>query len=196
MRNALVARGVDAMSCDLLPSETERPDGWDGHYRGDLIELLDDPEYNFDIGIFHPDCTFLCNSGVRWLRIQPGRFKNMLKARKFFLRCWNEKRIDKIAIENPIPHHHAKLPPYTQIIQPWMFGDYETKATCLWLKHLSPLVRHYATAEDCRRALGLPVGTKPKARVHLASPGPDRWKERSRTSPGIANAMAEQWGTT
>jgi len=192
VRNAFVLKGHDAMSCDLLASETERPDGWDGHYQGDVRDLLSDKSYSFDLMIAHPPCTYLCNSGVRWLapggKLDPSRHKLMMKACDFFaLLYWTD--IPRIAIENPVMHNYArdylwsawKVPTFTQSIQPWQFGHGETKRTCLWLRGLPPLT------PTC-------IVKGREARVHRMSPGPDRWKERSRTYQGIADAMASQWG--
>lgn len=134
--------------------------------------------------IAHPPCTYLANSGVRWLHTQDGRWPKMEAAAEFFKRLLNAP-VERIAVENPIIHGHAKYiieADQDQTIQPWMFGHGETKATCLWLKNLPPLV-----------PTNIVEGREP--RVHHASPGPDRWKERSRTLPGIAKAMAEQWGS-
>jgi hypothetical protein len=188
----MVKKGHDAMSCDLLPSETERPDGWDGHYQGDVLELLSDSSYHFDLMIAHPPCTYLCNSGVRWL--SPGGVLNMerhnlmMKACDFFAELYWSK-IPHIAVENPVMHKYArdylmstwKIPTFTQSIQPWQFGEGDTKRTCLWLRNLPPLKP--SNIVDGR------VG-----RIHLMGPGPNRARERSRTYQGIADAMAEQWG--
>jgi site-specific DNA-cytosine methylase len=178
VRNAFVRAGHDAMSCDLLPSETERPDGWDGHYQGDIVELLEDKSYSFDMMIAFPPCTHLAVSGARWFETKQ---KEQRKAIWFFLRLVRDK-IPKIAVENPvgIMSTHYRKP--DQIIQPWQFGHGEVKATCLWLKNLPK-------SEPTK----IVSGRKP--RVHYASPGPNRWKERSRTLQGIANAMADQWGS-
>lgn len=179
VRDAFAARGHDAWSCDLLP--TERPGN---HIQGDAVEVA--WRGIWDLMVFHAPCTFLANSGVRWLNIVDGKITNaerrqeMLWAARFFRHLLSAP-VKKIAGENPIPHKYAGLPKYTQIIQPWQFGHGETKATCLWLKGLPELIP--TNIVDGRTA-----------RVHRASPGPDRWKERSRTLPGIANAMAEQWG--
>ena len=172
VRDAFAKLGHDVLSCDLLP--TEKPGN---HYQGDVTEILNE---KWDLMIAHPPCTYLCNSGVRWLYSQKGRWLKMEDARKFFMLLYTAN-IPKICVENPIPHRHANLPPYTQIIQPYMFGHGETKATCLWLKNL-PLLT--PTNEVKGR----------KARVHYEPPGIDRWKNRSRTYAGIATAMAEQWG--
>jgi site-specific DNA-cytosine methylase len=177
VRNAFVAAGHDAMSCDLLPSETERPDGWDGHYQGDVRDLLADPSYAFDLMIAHPPCTHLASSGARWFK---DKLADQAEAIEF-VRLLAAAPIAKIAIENPIGVLSSRWRKPDQIIQPWQFGHGEVKATCLWLKGLPPL-----------EPTEIVEGRTP--RVHYASPGPDRWKERSRTLPGIAAAMAAQWG--
>src|SRR5271170_2661862 len=181
VRRAFRARGHDAWSCDLLPAEDSSPAyrALD-HYQCDVREVIG---WSWDLLIAHPPCTYLSNSGVRWLyRGGKGKKKNwarwlaMRRAAQFFRMLLNAP-IGRICVENPIPHGYARLPAYSQIIQPWQFGHGEIKATCLWLKGLPPL-------EPTRIVKGR------KARVHRASPGPDRWKERSRTLTGIAAAMA------
>ena len=182
VREAFRARGHDAWSCDLLPAE----DGSPHHYEGDIFPAI--MHRPWDMMIAHPPCTYLANSGVRWLvkdgKFNPVRMHHMQDA-IWFWRQLRDAPIQRIAIENPIPHKHAKVKmgDYTQIIQPWQFGHGETKATCLWLKNLPKLV-----------PTNIVEGRTP--RVHHASPGPDRWKERSRTLTGIAEAMADQWGIT
>jgi hypothetical protein len=137
----------------------------------------------WDLGIFHPECTYLCNSGVRWLKTEAGRIAKMEAACAFFLKCWSAP-IKRIAIENPIMHGHAKKLigiHQTQTIQPWQFGHGETKATCLWLKNLPALTPTNIVAGRI-------------ARVHTMAPGPERRANRSRTYDGIGAAMASQWG--
>lgn len=180
VRDAFTARGHEAMSCDILPSETP---GW--HYEGDVRDVLDG---SWDLAVFHPPCTYLANSGVRWLYGGKGtkrdqlRWNAMLDAAVFFSDLLNA-RIPRIAVENPTMHRHARdiigSGP-TQTIQPWQFGHGETKATGLWLKGLPPL-----------RPTDVVAGRE--QRVHRMAPGPNRWRERSRTYPGIAEAMADQW---
>jgi hypothetical protein len=179
VRRAFRASGHDAWSCDLLPAEDGEQEF---HLTGDVLNYLD-PAKAFDLMIAHPPCTYLANSGVRWLDTQPGRRNKMRDAAAFFIKL-QRCNIPRIAIENPIPHKHAKqwIGKYSQLIQPWQFGHGETKATCLWCKNLPPL-----------RPTKIVDGRAP--RVHYVSPGPDRWKERSRTLHGIAEAMADQWGT-
>ena len=174
VRDAFRARGHDAWSCDLLP--TERPGK---HIQGDVLERLDD---GWDLGIFHPPCTRLCNSGVRWLA-ERNLWNDLLKAGNFFRKLL-EVDIPKICIENPIPHKYAVNiigRKYDQIIQPWQFGHGETKATCLWLKGLPKLIPTNIIAGRDNR-------------IHKMSPSKNRGKLRSITYTGFAEAMAEQWG--
>lgn len=176
VRRAFEVRGHDAWSCDLL--ESERPGN---HIVHDAVEVANDPGSKWDLVIAHPPCTYLCNSGVRWLKDNPERWMRMYESAKFF-RALLYCRAHRCAVENPIPHGHAKLPRWTQKIQPFEYGHGETKATCLWLRNLPTLV-----------PTNIVEGRTP--RVHHASPGPERWKERSRTMQGIADAMAAQWGS-
>jgi hypothetical protein len=171
VRRALRDRGVDAYSCDLLPSEDDSPH----HLRGDVLEVIND---GWDLGIFHPPCTDIAVSGARHFKekIADGRQEGALE----FVRKLMGANIPKIAIENPVSVISSKIRKPDQIIQPWMFGHGETKATCLWLKGLSKLSP--TNVVDGR-----------EARIHRMPPGKDRWKERSRTFEGIARAMAEQW---
>lgn len=184
VRDAFLERGHDAISCDLLPTEREGP-----HYQGDVIEYMF--KERWDLIIAHPPCTFLANSGVRWLynkdkSLNMERWEHMTMACGFFKTFLHYpwQRCKKIAIENPIQHKHAREMigvDYDQIIQPWQFGHGETKTTCLWLKNLPQLVPTNIVSGR-------------EGRVHSLAPSKDRWKERSRTYPGIAQAMAEQWG--
>jgi len=176
VREAFRAKGHDAWSCDLLPTETLGQ-----HIQGDVLEILDE---DWDLMIAHPPCQYLCNSGVRWLKNNPDRVFEMKFASVFFKTLFECDDIPMIAVENPIQHKYARQiirHNYSQIIQPWMFGHGETKATCLWLKNL-PLLKPTNIVDG--RA----------GRVHREPPGPDRWKNRSRTYRGIAEAMADQWG--
>jgi hypothetical protein len=205
VRRQFRALGHNAWSCDLLPAD----DGSPHHIQGDVLEALGRlTKYGFlrghpklpnkwDLLIAHPPCTYLCNSGVRWLWghatknilvRDEARFEKVRAASLFFCALLNSG-IPKIAIENPIPHKHAALPPYSQIIQPWMFGHPETKATCLWLKGLPLLVPTRNVREVMLRR-----PTAKRNRIHNLPPGPDRWKQRSKTFTGIARAMAQQWG--
>lgn len=194
MRRAFAARGHDAWSCDLLPAE----DGSNHHIRGDVRDHLGD---GWDLLIVaHPPCTRLCNSGVRWLHVPPpGRTLADMQAElhegaALFSACWNAP-VERVAVENPVMHKHARalLPgdlPKPQIVQPWWFGDAAFKATGFYLRGLPAL------SPTDKLAPPKP-GTdahKQWSAVHRASPGPDRWKFRSRTFAGVANACADQWG--
>lgn len=178
VRDAFIRHGHDAISFDLLESESN----FGEHVQVDVEELGHSYFKKFDLAICHPPCTYLTNSGVRWLHTQPGRWEKMNEAIEFFKFCLNLP-ISKIVVENPIQHKYAREgigQKYAQIIQPWMFGHGETKATCLWLKNLPKL--EPTNIVDGR-----------VQRIHNMAPGPDRWRERSRTFTGIAEAMAEQW---
>lgn len=175
VRDAFLERGHDAISCDLLPTEVDGP-----HIVGDCTQM---DWSNYDLIIAHPPCTYLTNSGVRWLHSQEGRWELMLKGVAFFNWCLSLP-CDRIVVENPIMHGYAKqriLRDYDQIIQPWQFGHGETKATCLWLKGL-PLLEPTNIVD----------GRKPT--IHMLPPSKDRWKIRSKTYYGIAQALAEQYG--
>lgn len=171
VRDAFLALGHDAMSCDLLPTEAPGP-----HYEGDVRDVLD---YPWDLLVGHPPCTHLSVSGARHFEAKrmDGRQQSAVS---FFMLLANAP-IPKIAIENPVCIMSSLWRKPDQIIQPWQFGHGETKATCLWLKGLPQLV-----ATD--------VVDGREARVHRMPPSQDRWKERSRTYAGIAHAMAMQWG--
>jgi len=186
VRRAFAARGHEAWSCDVLPAE----DRSNHHIVGDVRDILAD---GWDLlMVAHPPCTRLCNSGVRWLSVPPaGRTADDMRAEleagaDLFSACWNAP-IERIAVENPVMHRHAKalIVNYAepaQTFQPWQFGDGEAKRTCLWLKGLPPLVPTHPDkpAEIVHRVWRMP-------------PGPERQKERSRFFPGVAAAMAEQW---
>lgn len=178
VRDAFISLGHNAISCDLLPTDVPGP-----HYQGDVLDLISgDNAKKFDLLVAHPPCTRLANSGVRWLK-ERDLWEEMRQGAIFF-RKFLDCDIPLIAVENPIPHKYALEiigKKYTQIIQPWQFGHGETKATCLWLKGLPNLIPTNIVSGR-------------EQRIWLLPPGPDRWKERSRTFHGIANAMAEQWG--
>lgn len=169
-------RGHEAYSCDLM--DTEGNPAW--HIKDDILNHLDD---GWDMGIFHPPCTRICNSGVRWLD-ERNLWDEMRQAAEFFKTLMNSN-IPKRALENPIPHRYALEiigRKYDQIIQPYHFGDPESKATCLWLFNLPPLFAKFSGGEGIRQS------------VFLTSPGENRAKIRSRTFNGVAQAMATQWG--
>jgi len=171
VRDAFLRRGHAAMSCDLLPTESDGP-----HYVGDVRDVLG---MGWDLMIAHPPCTRLAVSGARWFNL----YREDQAAALDFVRLLMDAPIPRIAIENPISVISSRIRKPDQIIQPWQFGHGETKATCLWLKGL-PLL----TPTDI-------VGGR-EARIYKMPPGPNRWKERSRTFQGIAEAMADQWGNT
>jgi hypothetical protein len=192
VRDAFTRAGHYAMSCDLLPSETEGP-----HYQGDVRDVLDDP---WDLLVGHPPCTFLTNAASKWLfhpndtalpvarrrrhPRYPNRWADMKTAAAFFRLLWDAP-IPRIALENPVMHGHGRAligRGHDQTFQPWHFGHGEVKRVCLWLKNLPPLV-----------PTDVVEGRTP--RVHRMPPGPDRQKERSRFFCGIADAMAAQWGS-
>lgn len=170
VRSAFRARGHDAWSCDLLPAEDCSP----FHIQGDA---LDAAKGDWDLMIAHPPCTHLAVSGARWFK---DKRKEQAEALEF-VRQLMAAPIPLIAIENPISIISSRIRKPDQIIQPWQFGHGETKATCLWLKNLPTLIP-------------TDVVEGREARVHKMPPGPDRWKERSRTFRGIGEAMASQWG--
>ena len=170
VRDAFTARGHGAWSCDLL--DTERPEG--KHIKGDVLHVLNG---GWDLAIFHPPCTYLASSGARWFTKNIGRQGEALD----FVRNLLDAPIPRIALENPIGVISTRIRKPDQIIQPWQFGHGETKATCLWLKNL-PLLKPTKIVDGR------------EGRVWKEPPSPDRWKNRSRTYQGIANAMATQWG--
>lgn len=171
VRRAFRDRGHDAWSCDLLPAE----DGSPHHIEGDVLPVL---TKSWDLMIAHPPCTHLAVSGARWFN---KKYDEQQRALTFVWRLWLAD-IPRIAIENPVSIISSRIAKPAQIVQPWMFGHGETKATCLWLKNLPKL-----TPTD--------IVEGRVARVHREPPGPDRWKNRSRTFEGIAAAMADQWGS-
>lgn len=170
VRQAFRDRGHDAWSCDLLPADDESP----YHIQGDVLDVLD---HGWQLAVFHPPCTHLAVSGARWFPEKQAEQEAALE----FVRMLMDAPIPRICIENTISIISSRIRRPDQIIQPWMFGHGETEATCLWLKGLPPLQPTQI------------VGGR-QGRVHREPPGPDRWKNRSRTYPGIAAAMAEQWG--
>lgn len=172
VRDAFTATGHSAISFDLLPSETEGE-----HYQGDIKVLPSSYWEQFDLAICHPPCTHLAVSGARWFKDKQVEQAEALD----FVRYLMALPIPMIAVENPVSIISSKIKKPTQIIQPWMFGHGETKSTCLWLKNLPKLVS--TNIVDGR-----------EDRIHKMSPSPDRWRERSRTYKGIAEAMAQQWG--
>lgn len=187
VRQAFRDRGYDAWSCDLLESEDNSP----YHIQGYVDDLLKEP---WGLVVAHPPCTYLSNSGVRWLYEKEGRWEEMRDAALFFVECL-QANTNRLAVENPVMHKHAKsviFQHYRQdvfgnindfSVQPWQFGDNFSKRTCFWIRGLPPLKPKVTAKPD-----------KVDQAVWKMGPSPDRWKERSRTYQGIANAIAEQWG--
>jgi len=169
VRDAFANQGWEAWSCDLLPTERER----DRHYQGPVEDILNQ---DWDLMIAHPPCTHLAVSGARWFKDKQVEQQEALN----FVRMLLDAPIPKIALENPISIISSRIRKPDQIIQPWQFGHGETKATCLWLKGLPKL-----------QSTNLVEGRLNT--VHRMPPGPNRWKDRSRTYEGIALAMAAQW---
>jgi site-specific DNA-cytosine methylase len=169
VRDAFIAAGHDAMSCDLLPTDAPGP-----HYQGDVRDVLGD---GWDLMVAHPPCTHLAVSGARWFKDKQVEQAEALE----FVRLLMAAPISRIAIENPVSIISSRIRKPDQVIQPWMFGHGETKATCLWLKNLPKL-----TPTE--------IVSGREARVHRLPPSLDRWKIRSTTYRGIASAMARQWG--
>lgn len=205
VRDAFLEEGFDAWSCDLMPSLTRS----NRHIQGDVRAVMNE---GWDLmAVMHPPCTRLCNSGVRWLKEPPTKvdrsdyteeeieaykimsreerlefmWKKLDEGAELFSDLWNAP-IDRIAVENPVMHRYAKerirnYEEFSQSVQPWQFGHPEIKRTCFWLRELPPLI-----------PTNIVEGRN--NRVHAASKSPDRWKERSKFFPGIARAMAQQWG--
>lgn len=181
VRDAFIAQGHDAMSCDILPTDVPGP-----HYQGDIMDILHD---GWDLMVAHPPCTYLSNAGARFLYpgkvLNPARLEKGLAAKCFFMELLNAP-IEYICIENPIPSKVFGLPQYSQIIQPYEFGHPFKKKTCLWLKNLPALMATeiVATSESTK----VPGNWFNKG-------GKDRQKNRAKTFQGIADAMANQWGS-
>ena len=168
VRDAFIKKGHDAVSCDLLPTDKIGP-----HYQGDVFDIINE---GWDMMIAFPPCTHLASSGARWFKYKQ---KEQVEALGFVERLLNSP-IEKICLENPVGVISTKIRKPDQIIQPWQFGHGEQKATCLWLKNLPRLVPTNIVEGREQRIWKLP-------------PSKDRWKKRSITYPGIAEAMAEQW---
>ena len=182
VRDAFIRQGHAAISCDLLPSDAPGP-----HYQGDVFDIIGD---GFDLMIAHPPCTYLCSSGLHWNKRRPERAALTDDALAFVLRLWDAP-IKKIAIENPVGCLSTRFKPPTQIIQPYQFGHPESKATCLWLQGLPRLTP--------TNIMQLPASgrwnNQTASGQNSLPPSADRWKVRSLTYIGIAEAMAEQWST-
>lgn len=183
VREAFRARGHDAWSCDLEPADDKSP----FHIQGDVLDILHD--WPWDLGIFHPPCTYLTVSGLHWNHRRPERWQLTKEAAIFFLRCY-EAPIPKVAVENPVGHMNSAFRKPDQIIQPFQFGHPESKSTCLWLRGLPKLTHtNVLPKPEC----GYWNNQTPSGQNKLG-PSKDRAKIRARTYEGIAKAMAEQWG--
>lgn len=183
VREAFRKKGHEAWSCDLLDTEISS----NYHIKGNVLNYLND---GWDLMIAHPPCTYLANSGVQHLHKDESRWDKMYKAVEFFMFLLNAD-INKICVENPVPHSYANLPKYNQIIQPYYFGDNIQKRTCLWLKNLPKLIstKIVDKGENYITKNGKLNGSK----WYQLPPSKDRWKYRSRTFQGIADAIADQW---
>jgi hypothetical protein len=184
VRDAFRAAGHDAMSCDLLPTDKPGP-----HYQGDVFDIIRD---NWDMMIAHPPCTYLCSSGLHWNKRRPERAAQT-EAALAFVEALLDAPIPRIALENPIGCIGTRIRKADQTIQPWQFGHDASKATCLWLKNLPPLTPTQIIAPriiDGRKRWG----NQTDSGQNKLPPSADRWKIRSATYQGIADAMAAQWG--
>lgn len=191
VRRAFRSRGYDAWSCDLLPAT----DGSEHHIVGDVRELLSDAACGeqWDLMIAHPPCTYLCSSGLHWNKRRPGR-DALTEEALLFVRYLMDAPIDFIAIENPVGCISTRIRKPDCIVQPYQFGDDASKATCLWLKNLPALT-------PTRYVAGRLVNGKRRwanqtdSGQNRLGPSADRWQKRSETYPGMASAMADQWGS-
>lgn len=184
VRDAFIARGHTAVSCDLLPTDVDGP-----HYQGDVLDIMND---GWDLMIAHPPCTYLCSSGLHWNKRTPGRQEKTDEALEF-VKLLLAAPIEKIALENPIGCISTKIRKPDQTIQPWQFGHDASKATCLWLKNLPLLTPTELVAPrivDGKKRWG----NQTDSGQNRLPPSEDRWKIRSETYRGIAEAMAQQWG--
>lgn len=184
VRDAFLRAGHEAMSCDLLPTDVPGP-----HYQGDVRDVLHD---GWDLMVAHPPCTYLCSSGLHWNKRTPGRAELTEQALEF-VRLLLDAPIKKIAVENPIGAIGTRITKATQTIQPWQFGHDASKATCLWLKNLPMLVPTEIVEPRIVNGKKRWANQTDSGQNRLP-PSADRWKIRSETYRGIADAMAQQWG--
>lgn len=185
VRNAFIRAGHYALSCDLLPTDSPIGD----HYQGNVLDILD---HGWDLMIAHPPCTYLCSSGLHWNKRIPDRAQKTEEALEF-VQLLLDAPIPKIALENPIGCISTRIRKPDQTIQPYQFGDDASKATCLWLKGLPPL-RPTQFVEP-RIVNGKPRwANQTDSGQNRLPPSADRWKIRSETYVGIAEAMVAQWG--
>jgi hypothetical protein len=179
VREAFRKLGHDAWSCDLLPAD----DGSPYHYQGDMFDIIDQ---GWDLMIAHPPCTYLASSGLHWNKRRPERAALTEEALEFIQRILDAP-IEKIALENPIGCISSRIRKPNQIIQPWWFGEDASKSTCLWLKNLPPL-------EKTNPLIKKRYANQTASGQNNLPPSADRWKIRSTTYQGIADAFASQWG--
>lgn len=184
VRDAFTANGHDAMSCDLLPSETAG-----NHYQGDVLDVLGD---GWDLMVAFPPCTYICRSGIHWNSRRPERAA-LTEEALVFVKALMDAPIPKIAIENPIGLISSRIRKPDQVIQPYMFGHDAKKSTCLWLKGLKPLVPTSLVHPRIVDGKAL-WGNQNDWGNNSDKRHKDRWKDRSRTYAGVASAMATQWG--
>jgi hypothetical protein len=183
VRDAFIRLGHDAMSCDLLPTESPGP-----HYQGDVLDIIGD---GWDLMIAHPPCTYLCSSGLHWNKRRPGREQLTEEAVEFVGKLLDAP-IKKIALENPVGCISTRIRPYDQAIQPYQFGHDASKKTCLWLKNLPKLMP--TSMVEPRMINGKPRwGNQTDSGQNKLPPSDQRWALRSETYLGIAEAMAKQW---
>lgn len=190
VREAFKARGHDAWSCDLL--DTEIPGN---HIKGDVLEILDQ---GWDLMIAHPPCTYFSRAGMHFLKTQPGRMQKLLVSFEFMKKLWNAP-IKRICVENPVGWLNTNWKRPAQIVHPWYFGDIDMKQTCFWLKNLTRLNGKAHIALDKSSYQPKPdkpgrIGKDGKMKNFYFISRSRNAKNRSKTFPGIANAMAEQWG--
>lgn len=183
VRDAFISRGHDAMSCDILPTESAGP-----HYQGDVLDILGD---GWDLMVAHPPCTYISTPGARWLYTQPTRWQHLIDGAAFF-RALLTANIPRVAVENPPMIGWAEKivgQKRSQVIHPWQFGHPVQKPTALWLRGLPPLIHTENVHEQMK---SLPIAQQQA--LHRLPPSVDRGKLRSVTFSGIATAMATQWG--
>jgi len=185
VRSEFANLGHDAWSCDIISSDIPGQ-----HYQCDIFDVLDK---NWDMLIGFPPCTYLCYAGVQHLHRDPTRWAKMYAGADFFKKLLNAD-ILKIAIENPVPHHYAELPKYTQIVQPYYFGDAYSKRTCLWLKNLPPLVPTNIVEPEVILYNSKKTKSGKSKYSFMGALGKNHSKERSITPLGLAKAMSNQWG--
>jgi hypothetical protein len=184
VRDAFIARGHDAMSCDLLPTDVPGP-----HHQGSVLDILDQ---GWDLLIAHPPCTYLSVSGMHWTT-RGLRDPQLTEDALVFFRTLLDAPIPRVAVENPVCIASTRIRKPDQIIQPWQFGEDASKKTCLWLRNLPPLT--HTRIVNPRLVDGKPRwGNQTDSGQNRLAPSADRWKLRSKTYPGIARAMADQWG--